>query len=268
MLKTNTFPSYSQRPGEKCRLRLTRFCLALMGLFWIGCAAQPETPTEIGSRRQLLVDDALIERTGGKVELRLNSPAEREVVSPMTNPGRGVIPDTTPCFGTATATACTTGQPPGRDRQGALPVGLPGREPGRNPLGEAGAGAWWSSRARKRNNIILSGQVSNTFVPFKDTNPSAKPGERYKALAALSDPTGLYAFASPTGSLAEDERCSGDHPGGKFRFPERGLLGRSAAALPGLLPGNAWSQRRNSPPGTAVGTRPQRAGPGRDDLHL
>ena len=117
----------------------------------------------------------------------------------MTNPGRGVIPDTTPCFGTATATACTTGQPPGRGSARSPPC--------RSAWPKAGDGIHWvrpelglvEFQGSKKNNIILSGQVSNTFVPFKDTNPSAKPGERYKALAALSDPRGLYAFASPDG---------------------------------------------------------------------
>ena len=63
--------------------------LVLLGLVWSGCAPQPETPIDIGSRRQLLVDDALIERTGGTFELRLQSPVEREVVFTHDRPWEG-----------------------------------------------------------------------------------------------------------------------------------------------------------------------------------
>ncbi len=37
------------------------------------------------------------------------------------------------------------------------------------------------------NNVILSGAMSHNFAPFLDTNPAAKPEERYKALAGLAN---------------------------------------------------------------------------------
>ena len=199
MPNTNTLPSYAQRPGEKCRLRLTWFCLALMGFFWSGCAAQPETPTEIGSRRQLLVDDTLIERMSGEAELRLHSPAERAVVLTHDQPWEGSYSGYNTLFrdGDRYRMYYRAAAWPGIGKEPSLSV----------CLAESRDGIHWvrpelglvEFQGSKKNNIILSGQVSNTFVPFKDTNPSAKPGERYKALAALSDPTGLYAFASPDG---------------------------------------------------------------------
>ena len=39
----------------------------------------------------------------------------------------------------------------------------------------------------KENNIILTGVPSHNFSPFLDTNPAAKPDERYKALAGLAE---------------------------------------------------------------------------------
>ena len=49
----------------------------------------------------------------------------------------------------------------------------------------------------KENNVILSGVASHNFAPFLDTNPAAKPDERYKAVAGLQ--SNLFAFGSPDG---------------------------------------------------------------------
>ncbi|MCM8788681.1 MAG: hypothetical protein NC907_02700, partial [Candidatus Omnitrophica bacterium] len=53
----------------------------------------------------------------------------------------------------------------------------------------------------KKNNIIWEGFCSNTFTPFIDTNPSAKPEERYKAVAEgrVDDKPVLFAFVSADG---------------------------------------------------------------------
>lgn len=54
------------------------------------------------------------------------------------------------------------------------------------------------------NAVLDEPPFCHNFSPFLDTNPAAKPNERYKALAGVcrrSDeiPAGLYAFASPDG---------------------------------------------------------------------
>ncbi len=55
----------------------------------------------------------------------------------------------------------------------------------------------------RENNIIWKGALSHNFAPFVDTNPHAKPEERYKAIASVAGnptrPGQLYAFASPDG---------------------------------------------------------------------
>jgi hypothetical protein len=44
----------------------------------------------------------------------------------------------------------------------------------------------------KENNIILAGVQSHNFAPFLDTNPAAKPSERYKALAGIGGTLSAY----------------------------------------------------------------------------
>ncbi|MFA5859147.1 MAG: hypothetical protein WC955_08770 [Elusimicrobiota bacterium] len=48
----------------------------------------------------------------------------------------------------------------------------------------------------KNNNIVYMGQPSTNFVPFIDTNPVVKDGQRYKAVAGGR---GLYAYCSSDG---------------------------------------------------------------------
>ena len=173
--------------------------LVLVGLVWSGCAPQPESPIDIGSRRQLLVDDFLTARAAGKVELRLHSPVEREVVFVHDRPWEGGYSGYNTLFrdGDRYRMYYRAAAWPGIGKEPTLSVCLAESRDGirwvRPELGLV------EFRGSRRNNIILSGEVSNTFVPFKDTNPAAKAEERYKALAALSDPRGLYAFASPDG---------------------------------------------------------------------
>jgi len=52
----------------------------------------------------------------------------------------------------------------------------------------------------KKNNVILANAapVTHNFSPFLDTNPNARPDERYKALGGTQK-SGLIAFVSPDG---------------------------------------------------------------------
>ncbi|MFN2351556.1 MAG: hypothetical protein ABR497_06380 [Kiritimatiellia bacterium] len=49
------------------------------------------------------------------------------------------------------------------------------------------------------NNILLTGRSSHNFAPFIDTNPAAPPDERYKAVADYPGGGGLGVFVSPDG---------------------------------------------------------------------
>lgn len=50
----------------------------------------------------------------------------------------------------------------------------------------------------KENNIILTGERTYNFTPFKDTNPDAAEEAQYKAIGGTGD-IGLYAFPSADG---------------------------------------------------------------------
>jgi hypothetical protein len=131
-------------------------------------------PLDIGSRRELLVDDFLLDRREG-VELRLHAPTPREVVlvcdAPWEGSGCGyetvfrdgdrirmyyVAADLTSADGTKMASrpifACYA------ESQDAIHWVKP----------ELGLFEFGGS---KRNNIVWSGSKLDNFTPFKDPNP-------------------------------------------------------------------------------------------------
>ena len=158
-------------------------------------------PIDIGARRELFVDDYLIDRLVGKAQLRLHRPREREDVFTCGQPWEGNH--------SGSATLIQDGDTYRMYYRAGnwQALGKPTHDDF-TCYAESKDGIHWTRpelgliefNGSKRNNIILSGEVSNTFVPFKDANPDCGPEEQYKALAALSKPTrGLYAFASPDG---------------------------------------------------------------------
>ncbi len=186
---------------RRLQLRLALSCLIALGLLGSGCAGEPGSPIDIGSQRQLLVDDYLIDRMSGEVELRLHHPVEHEVVFIHDQPWEGSYSGYNTLFqdGDIYRMYYRAADWPGLGKQEPIAMSV--------CLAESRDGIHWvrpelglvEFKGSKKNNILFSGQAANTFVPFKDTNPEAKPEERYKALAVLNNPTGLYAFASPDG---------------------------------------------------------------------
>ena len=57
---------------------MTRF-LILITLLSVNALSLTAEPVKIGSRRELFVDDALVERLVGRADLRLHQPTPREV---------------------------------------------------------------------------------------------------------------------------------------------------------------------------------------------
>ena len=53
------------------------------------CGNEGETVIDIGSRRELFVDDFLIDRLSGDIEMRLHHPVAREVVLTLDEPWEG-----------------------------------------------------------------------------------------------------------------------------------------------------------------------------------
>ena len=166
-----------------------------------------DAPIDIGSRLEMMVDEHLIARMGGGVELRLNRPTIREAVLITDEPWEG--------------NAC-----------GYFTVFQDGdiyrmyyrgwhfvvtEEANEIPhaevvcYAESSDGIHWIKpelglvefNGSKKNNIILAarddGPPVSSFAPFKDANPAAEPDAQYKAWAVGQKPRGLYPWKSADG---------------------------------------------------------------------
>ena len=176
-------------------------------------------PLEIGSRRELFVDDGLVEKLTGKAELRLHQPVPQEIVITHDAPWEG----SASCFHsifkdgniyrmydrgwhlTSTAGKLNTDEHPPFYCYAESKDGIHWSKP------ELGLHEF---RGSKANNIVFVGQrtgkamieLAEGMSVFKDENPNAKPDERYKALAVGvfertydKSRSTLFAFKSPDG---------------------------------------------------------------------
>ena len=156
----------------------------------------------IGTRRELFVDECLVETMTG-CELRLHHPIPREVALVHDAPWEGNLS----CFHTVfkdgdlyrmyyrgTQLDCARGS-----RKKHVDVtcyaesedGIHWRKP------ELGFTEFKGSR---KNNIIFQDDYfSHNFAPFLDPNPDCPADRRYKAFAGHKKDPGLFAFVSPDG---------------------------------------------------------------------
>ncbi|MEQ1850112.1 MAG: hypothetical protein ABMA01_00835 [Chthoniobacteraceae bacterium] len=141
-------------------------------------------PIALGSRRELLVDDYLLGSLDGVI-LKLHKPEAREGVLTCDKPWEG-----------NTSAYYTLFQDGDRFRiyyRGSHwdEVAKKATHPEFTCYAESRDGITWEKPAlglfdfqgSKENNIVLTGEGTHNFAPFKDTNPACKPEERYKALA-------------------------------------------------------------------------------------
>ncbi|MEQ1862204.1 MAG: hypothetical protein ABMA13_19990 [Chthoniobacteraceae bacterium] len=186
-----------------------KFPIALAALVVVASAA--ETPTSIGSRRELFVDDALIERVSGGATLRLHHPEPREIALVHDAPWEG--------SGSGYHSVFKDGD---RYRMyykaWQLDVTAAGVKTNAHPLlccyAESDDGIRWRKpelginefNGSKANNIVIaSGMIGEVNADaghpaiFKDDNPAAPPDARYKAILRSNSPKGLLAFKSADG---------------------------------------------------------------------
>ena len=175
------------------------------------------TPTDIGSRRELFVDDALIQRLDGGAQLRLHSPVPREVVLVRDAPWEGAGSGYTSVFHDGTRyrmyyKAWQRLVGPGAPNTDGNPLlcayaesddGIHWRKP------ELGLHAFNGSTAN--NIVIASGVIGDVTIDaghpavFKDGNPAAPADARYKAVVVAkpapgkTGPQGLVFLKSPDG---------------------------------------------------------------------
>ncbi len=187
--------------------------LALVVLGFPGATALgAEQVLDLGSRRELFVDDFLVGEFRGGARLQLQKPAPHEVVLVTDRPWEGNT-----C---AYYTIFHDG-----DRYRMYYRGSHYDEKARRAThrevtcyAESRDGVSWTRpdlglfefEGSKRNNIVWDGLGTHNFAPFRDANPAAPPEARYKALASGEGKhrRGLYAFQSADGirwKLMRDE---------------------------------------------------------------
>ena len=152
--------------------------LLILVLLILLTSAQAQ-PLRIGARLELFTDDYLIERMDG-VELLLHHPIPRETVITFDQPWEG---DTS-----AYVTVFKDGDKYRMYYRGSV---TDGSHPEVTCTAESMDGIHWTRpklglfevAGTKENNVVWMSTGGHAFAPFKDTNPSAKPEEIYKAVA-------------------------------------------------------------------------------------
>jgi hypothetical protein len=179
----------------------SRLLLGIYLLIGSSTAFAADAPIDIGDRRELFVDDYLIEKTTGDVTHHLHKPEPKEVVLTTNAPWEG-----------NTSAYFTIFQDGDRYRmyyRGLHHEGKTQKHPAVVCYAESRDGIHWERpnlglyafNGSKRNNIILDDFGTHNFVAFKDTNPDCPPGARYKAIAQGEHGVGkgLHVFQSPDG---------------------------------------------------------------------
>lgn len=185
-------------------IRLSRYLATLAVLAAVPAVtvnAQADDPTviDIGTRRELFVDHALIEKMDG-VRLALNRPRDEGIVLRFDKPWEG------PFCG-----YCTVLKDGDRFMvyyRGRSSVGADGNEGEVYCYAESPDGLDWTKPdlqlfevgGHKTNNVILANAapVTHNFCPLLDTRPGVAPEERFKAIGGTMT-SGLVAWASADG---------------------------------------------------------------------
>lgn len=158
----------------------------------------PASVCDIGSRRELFVDDFLIDRLQG-ARLKMHKPVPQEVALVCDAPWEG---NTSAYF-----TLFADGDRFRMHYRGSHFDEKTQKEahPEFTCYAESRDGTRWEKpnlglfafNGSKENNILWAGAGTHNFTPFKDANPKCPPEARYKALAGGRG--GLQAYQSPDG---------------------------------------------------------------------
>jgi len=149
---------------------------------------------DIGSRRELMVDDHLIDSMTDGAELRLHNPVERTTTFTCDRPWEGNW--------SGSPTMFQDGDIYRMYYRGSTWPGVSVPYQFYLCYAESVDGISWTRPnlglvefdGSTENNILL--RKNGAFEPFKDTNPDCPADQRYKALTANGT---LYAWASPDG---------------------------------------------------------------------
>lgn len=173
--------------------------------------ALAQQPLSIGSRRELFVDDYLIESMGGQASLQLHRPQIQEIVMTHDAPWEG--------SGSGYHSIFQDGDLYRMYYKAWQLTVTPGKvDTGEHPLwccyAESKDGIHWQKpalglhefRGSKANNIVIPHGMMGKVKPdgghpavFKDDNPAASADARYKAIVRSNSPKGLLALKSRDG---------------------------------------------------------------------
>ncbi|MBL9213718.1 MAG: hypothetical protein JNL92_24855 [Opitutaceae bacterium] len=185
--------------------------LSLLAALAAGSALAADAPLNLGSRRELFVDDFLIERLSGKAESRLHHPEPREIALVHDAPWEG--------SGSGYHSVFRDGNLYRMYYKAWQLTVTPGKvDTKEHPLwccyAESDDGIRWRKpelglhefNGSKANNIVIPHGRMGAVQPdgghpaiFKDDNPAAPADARYKAIVRSNSPKGLLALKSPDG---------------------------------------------------------------------
>lgn len=172
-------------------------------------SAPSPSVVDIGGRRELFVDETLVEGLSGKASLRLHHPVPQKIVMVHDEPWEGAGSSYHSIFKDGDIYRMYYKSWHIKPRHKDDPV-----NPHCCAYAESDDGIHWRKpnlglhafNGSTENNILMpsgprDGFVMNAAHPavFKDSNPDTAPEARYKALFRSDDPKGLMAYQSPDG---------------------------------------------------------------------
>ena len=180
-------------------IRSSAFPLLIMTVTLPALAAEP---VDIGSRRELFVDDHLIEQLTGNAELRLHHPTPREIAIVHDAPWEGTASSSHTVFQDGDLYRMYY-----RGWNFWFAKGMLHFSKAVTCYAESKDGISWTKPelglvefdGSKKNNIIHNGIGTLNFAPFLDTNPDCSREARYKAVAGVLYEGGMYVFQSADG---------------------------------------------------------------------
>jgi len=203
---------FMNHPLQSSPRRPGRLLLSMAALLLLVLPANAEEPPakviDIGSRRELLIDNFLVDSLTAPAVQRLHHPVRKEIAIVHDAPWEGNGGGYHAIF-----------YDPGFRETGLYRMyyhawHIPSDGNQAHPLyigyAESRDGIHWvkpklglvEHDGSTANNIVLAtinGDRCHDFSPFRDPNPEVAPGEEYKAVGYGFKPKGLYAFKSSDG---------------------------------------------------------------------